>query len=87
MLDKHTQAGRPNEDEDEAGTVEAAVISAPAAGSPTTGRPHISSSATTVDEKDIGLKTANPPQSRIPLRSVSTVAKIIIIQTTVPMTQ
>ena len=52
-----------------------------------TGRPHISSNATTVDEKDIGLKTANPPQSRIPPRSVSTVAKIIIIQITVPMIQ
>lgn len=87
--DKHT--GRPNEDSDsdEAGIVEVAVSSALAAVYPATGRPHIPSNATTVDEKAIRLKTANPPQPRIqvPLRSVSTVTKIIVTQITVPTIQ
>ena len=85
MPDKHTGQPNEDEDEDEAGTVEAVVTSALAS----TGRLHISSNAITVDEKDIGLKTANPPQPRIQvqvlLRSVPTVARIIITQITVLM--
>ena len=80
--DKHT-TGRPNGDEGEAGTVEAAAISVLVADS-ITGRSHMLSNATTVDGKGTGLKTANPPPA---LRSVSIVVKITITQITVPMIQ